>query len=132
MNNSVRELLDQVERVPDFYGTKLNDINDTNTFGDNALHVVCVWGDLEAVRLLVENGINIEQQGEGGYTPLKIAGDFEYTEIVDYLISQGANIDALDAEFEFDSEADLKHMKKLQNGIEELEQKIKSECEKNA
>ena len=132
MIKTVRELLNEVESVADFAGIKLNDINDTNSFGDNALHCVCIWGDIEAVKLLVENGINIEQKGEGGFTPLKVADDFGHREIVSYLITKGANIEALEAEFEFNPEANAQHMKKLQHGIEELETKIQTECVKNA
>lgn len=132
MNKDVRELLDRVECVPDFMGIELRDINDTNALGDNALHCVCVWGDIEAVKLLVENGVNIEQQGEGGFTPLKVADDFGQKEIVSYLISKGANTSALEADFKFNPEADAKHMERLQDGIDELEKKIDSECSKNA
>jgi ankyrin repeat protein len=131
MDRALRELLDQVSSVPDFIGVVLRDINDTNAFGDNALHCVCVWGDLEAAKLLVENGINIEQKGEGGFTPLKIADDFGHSEIVNYLISKGASVDALDAEFIFDREANARHLKSLQDGIEELNETIKVECDKN-
>ncbi|TBW43303.1 ankyrin repeat domain-containing protein [Marinobacter halodurans] len=113
MNDSVRDLLDQVESVPDFAGVKLRDINDTNGFGDNALHCVCVWGDIEAVKLLVENGINVEQRGEGGLTPLKVADEFGHKEIVSYLIAKGANPEALDAEFQYDSEAHSRHLAKV-------------------
>jgi len=128
MDMILRELLDKVASVPDFTGVDLLNINDTNSFGDNALHCVCVWGDLDAAKLLVENGINIEQQGEGGFTPLKIAADFGHKELVDYLISQGANVNALEAEFQFDREADIKHMKMLEDGIEKLEQQIDKNC----
>ena len=133
MEQNLRTLLDQVASVADFAGVDLNDINDTNSFGDNALHCVCVWGDLNAAKLLVENGINIEQKGEGGFTPLKVASDFGHNEIVEYLISKGANRKSLDAEFQFDPEADLMHMKKLKDSIEVLEKKIDEDCgDKNA
>ena len=132
MDKAVRELLTQVEDVADFSGIKLDDINDTNSFGDNALHCVCVWGDIQAAKLLVENGIDIEQKGEGGFTPLKVADDFGHREIVSYLISKGANKEALNAEFAFNPSANANHMKKLQEGIEELETKIQNECGKNA
>ena len=128
MNKLLRELLDKVESVADFSGIDLRDVNDTNSFGDNALHCVCVWGDLDSAKLLVENGINIEQKGEGGFTPLKVASDFGKKDIVNYLISKGADIKALDAEFQFDREADNRHMKMLKDGIEKLEQKIDQNC----
>ena len=132
MDRKVRELLDQVESLADFAGINLTDINDTNSFGDNALHCVCVWGDLSAAKLLVESGINIEQEGEGGFTPLKVASDFGHKEIVEYLISKGANKIAMDADFQFDPEADVKHINNLTDSISEIEQKIDDECGKSA
>ncbi|WHI46417.1 ankyrin repeat domain-containing protein [Microbulbifer sp. JMSA004] len=132
MDQLLRKILDDIQSVPDFSGTDLKDINDTNAFGDNALHCVCVWGDIDAAKLLVENGINIEQKGEGGFTPLKVADDFEHFEIVRYLISKGANVEALEAEFQFDREANSQHMSNLQESIKELEQKVKNECGKNS
>jgi ankyrin repeat protein len=132
MDKALRELLDRVGSVPDFTGVKFRDINDTNAFGDNALHCVCVWGDLAAAKLLIENGIDIEQKGEGGFTPLKVAEDFGQKEIVAYLISKGANTEALVAEFCFDPEENSRHIKRLQEGVVELEQKAKTECGKNA
>jgi len=132
MNTELRKLLDKVESVSDFSGIRLESINDTNCFGDNALHCVCVWGDLSAAKLLVENGIDIEQKGEGGFTPLKVAVDFGHDEIADYLIALGANTNAINAEFEFDPEANARHMSKLSDEIEQLEKKIESDCNKNA
>lgn len=128
MEKILQELLDNVASVPDFTGVDLLDINNTNSFGDNALHCVCVWGDLDAAKLLVENGVNIEQHGEGGFTPLKIASDFGHKELVYYLITQGADVNALEADFQFDREADIKHMNMLKDSIEELEQQIDKNC----
>jgi ankyrin repeat protein len=130
MNNEVRTLLNQVESVPDFFGTKLSDINDTNGFGDNALHCVCVWGELESAKLLVENGINLEQKGEGGYTPLKVASMYGHKDIVDYLLESGADKTSLKTEFVYDSEASSKHIQKLEKGVVELENEISSKCNK--
>jgi ankyrin repeat protein len=75
MNKDLIELLDKVASVPDFYGIEFKSINQTNALGDNALHCVCVWGDLDAAKLLVENGIEINQHGEGSFTPLNMALD---------------------------------------------------------
>ena len=128
MNESVRKILDKVQSVPDFAGVDLQHINDTNALGDNALHCVCVWGDLAAAKVLVENGINIEQRGEGGFTPLKVADDFGHSQIVQYLTSKGADTDALNAIFEFDRNANKKHMNRLDEEINVLEQEVREAC----
>ena len=132
MDRNLRSLLDQIENVPDFAGIRLKDINDTNAFGDNALHCVCVWGQLEAAKLLFENGINVDQKGEGGFTPLKVADEFGFQDIVNYLISVGADTQALHAEFQFDPEVNAKHMSNLQEEVIKLEKHIESHCDKNA
>ena len=128
MDKLVKELLDRVSSVPDFIGVGFTDINDRNAHGDNALHCVCVWGDLSAVKLLVENGIDIEQKGEGGFTPLKVADEFGHKDIVKYLISVGADVSSLNAEFRFDSEAESRHIECLKKGINDLENLIDTEC----
>lgn len=132
MNREVRELLDKVQDVPDFLGTDLRDINDKNAFGDNALHCVCVWGDIDAAKLLVENGINIDQKGEGGVTPLKMAHDFGFKDLVEYLISVGADMQSLHREFEYNLEADSKHISMLKEELKKTEKAIRVECDKNA
>ena len=64
LNEEVRRILNEVKRAPDFSYVEFDSINATNAFGDNALHCLCVCGDLESVKVLVENGININQPGE--------------------------------------------------------------------
>jgi hypothetical protein len=89
MNKSVIELLGQVKSTADFGYVTFDSINATNELGDNALHCVCVWGDMDAAKLLVENGIDVNQEGEFGFTPLRIAVDFGYLEIAEYLRISG-------------------------------------------
>jgi ankyrin repeat protein len=117
----VRELLEKVGSVPDFCGVNFNSINATNALGDNALHCVCVWGDLAATKLLVEHGIDIHQRGEFGFTPLRVAVDFGYSEIAAFLISSGADPAAIDAPEVFDARANAAHLGNLQAQIESLE-----------
>jgi ankyrin repeat protein len=91
MKQEVRKLLDQVKDTADFGYVEFNDINATNEMGDNALHCVIVWGDYESAKLLIENGININQSGEHGYTPLHQACSLGHTELVTLLLKHGAN-----------------------------------------
>ena len=48
-------------------------------------------GNLEVVQLLISQGANIESQTKEGATPLYIASEQGYKNIVKYLISHGAN-----------------------------------------
>ncbi len=128
MNKDLIELLEKVASVPDFYGIEFKSINETNALGDNALHCICVWGDLEAAKLLVENGIEINQLGEGSLAPLNMALNFGHTELADYLISQGADTSLIGAEFKFDSEKNKKHLQSMSEEIEKLEEQVKNNC----
>jgi len=101
-------------------------INDPNALGDNALHCVCVWGDIEAVKLLVENGINLHQRGEFGFTPLRVAAEFGRATIVEYLLEAGADPAALDSPEIFGGDAHVKHLKSLRDQIKRLEDQVAS------
>ena len=129
MNKELKLLLEKVGSVPDFMGVEFSTVNDTNAFGDNALHCVCVWGDIDAAKLLIDNGIYINQQGEGGLTPLNIADEFNHFKLVNYLIDNGADESVLGAEFKYDDEKNRQHMENLQKGIDGLEGEIKNKCD---
>ena len=51
-------------------------------------------GDLEKVKLLIENGANIEVKDNNGDTALILASYYRRLEIVKYLVEKGANINA--------------------------------------
>jgi len=91
MNDKIQDLLRSVQNTPDFGYVDFHSINDTNALGDNALHCVCSWGDMDAARMLVENGINFNQRGELGFTPLNVAMVFGHQSLADYLLAQGAD-----------------------------------------
>ena len=124
MKAQVRDLLDKVQSTADFGSVPFESINDTNALGDNALHCVCIWGDLEAAKLLVENGINLHQKGEFGFTPLRVAADFEHPLIVEYLLAAGADPSSLDAPEVFDRDANARHMNSLREQIRQLEDEV--------
>lgn len=128
MNRDLTELLEKIKGVPDFYGVQFDSVNDTNALGDNALHCVCVWGDINAAKLLIEQGINIDQPGEGGFTPLNLALDFGHQELASYLISAGADTSVIGAEFKYDREKDKKHLQGMAAEIKALEAKLNNTC----
>ena len=128
MNPEVAKLLARVKSTVDFSYVSFETIDTTNALGDNALHCVCVWGDLGAVKLLVENGIEINQRGDLGHTPLRVAVDFGFQEIADYLIAHGADRSALDAEEIFDSKGHALHVQRLGDEINALERFIDEHC----
>ena len=55
------------------------------------LHFACKKGNLKIVKILLENGSNINHQDEIGQTPLYFATYFEFIDIVEELLEKGAN-----------------------------------------
>jgi len=92
MKKELRALLDKIASTASFSGVDSSDVNATNSDGDNGLHCVVGWGDLEAAKLLVAAGVEVNQFGDLGFTPLHLAcmkGDFA---LVEFLISSGADL----------------------------------------
>lgn len=124
MNDRVQDLLHSVQSTPDFGYVDFQSINDTNALGDNALHCVCSWGDLDAAKLLVENGIDLNQRGELGFTPLNVALVFGHHDLADFLLARGADPKALEAEPYFDRERQTRHVQCLTEHLRELEHQL--------
>merc|ERR1719464_155205 len=59
--------------------------------GKNVLHMSCLFGDLQGVKMLVEGdfGMNINEETSYGVTPLGVAKMQRNNDIVAYLASQG-------------------------------------------
>ncbi|HRJ71454.1 MAG TPA: ankyrin repeat domain-containing protein [Terrimicrobiaceae bacterium] len=91
MKPEVRAILDRVRDTADFGYVAFADVNDTNEFGDNALHCLAVWDDWESAKVLIAAGIRIDQRGEHGYTPLHQAAAFGHTGFVKLLLDAGAD-----------------------------------------
>ena len=87
---SLADLFKKVESVPDFSGHVIDSVNYRNGYGDTPLHIVSVWGDTEAITLLVGNGADINAKGEAGYTPLHFAAEQNRPEAIKLLLSLGA------------------------------------------
>ena len=70
------------------------DINQTNAHGETALTLAAWRGNLEAARWLVERGARINVPARQ-WSPLHYAALAGQTPLVDYLIAEGADINAL-------------------------------------
>jgi ankyrin repeat protein len=92
MNQQLRDLLDRVASTADFFEVDFTDVNATNSMGDNALHCVAIWGDLEAAKLLIEAGVNVNQFGDLGFTPLHVACMRGHIDLVQLLVAHSADL----------------------------------------
>ena len=68
-------------------------INSKNSRDCSALFVACEKGNLELVRLLIDNGANVNDVCVYGNTPLHVASEKANPQIVKYLIEHGAVLD---------------------------------------
>jgi ankyrin repeat protein len=95
MTQQLQHFLEKVKGLPMFEESDFSDINAVTCEGENALHVAVCWGDIEAVRLLLDAGINVNQPGDLGHTPLHEACMRGSLEIVKLLVENGADLFAL-------------------------------------
>ncbi|XP_057653993.1 histone-lysine N-methyltransferase EHMT1 [Diorhabda carinulata] len=80
-----------------------SDITLKGTDGMTALHVSSKCGNLQACKILLETGASIKNyinsQDDGGWTPLVWACENGFSEITDFLISEGADPKLRDVEY---------------------------------
>jgi len=87
---TVADILEQVATVADFSEVVVTDANTKGLFNSYPLHVAALWGDCEAISLLVAAGARINQRGEHGFTPLMEAVAQGHIDAVKLLVSLGA------------------------------------------
>ena len=65
--------------------------------GDSSLMEAAIRGDLEAAKLLIEHGAEVNAADHRGYTPLLLAAqhDRDALELVQFLLEHGADVDAV-------------------------------------
>ena len=88
---NLKEILKNVKSTPDYCYVEFEDVNDSNLLGNNALHCVVTWGEIELVETLLKNGVDVNKQGELGFTPLHCAIEHKHHEIVELLLQHGAD-----------------------------------------
>lgn len=70
-------------------------VNAKNEKGSTPLHLASFKGHLEAAKLLLEKGADIEAVNGGGFTPLQLAAYGGHRDVVEFLIDKGSNINAI-------------------------------------
>jgi hypothetical protein len=95
MKAELERIFTQLHDTVDFEDVDFSDINACSLVGDNALHCVVGWGDLDAAKILINAGIDINKAGDLGYTPLHIACMKGNLEMVKLLVGSGAELFAL-------------------------------------
>jgi len=68
------------------------DINHVNQDGVTALMFACLFGPLEIVKMLVQNGADVHHTDRYGFTPLLLAIASDQRSIIGFLLQKGADI----------------------------------------
>ena len=87
---TLQQVFDDINRADVFYGVEVNSVTVERGSGDTPLHIVSNWGDVDAIRVLVANGADIDKRGEDGFTALHVAAEQNRLEAVKCLVSLGA------------------------------------------
>lgn len=72
---------------------KGHDANDTSDYGKTALYIAAAR-DLETAKVLIKYGANVNKEDYRGITPIMMAAEKGYSDIVELLVASDANINA--------------------------------------
>jgi uncharacterized protein len=96
MNPNLEKVLAKIRaaQLTEFVGmdAKLKDPNEKGLFGTTPLHIVAIWGDIEAARVLLDAGAEIDVPAEEDCTALHEAINQGHFEMVEFLVSRGADL----------------------------------------
>lgn len=83
------KLLKEYNQLTEYLGIELTDVNQKSNFGDYPIHIASVRGDMNEMKILLDNGANINAIGEHGYTALHNAVEQGHIKMVEFLLNQG-------------------------------------------
>ena len=93
---TLREVLELINSCGDWFEMPATSANQQGAYADYPLHKVAHWGDVEAARVLLDNGADIDAVGEDEETPLLRAILGRKTEMIKFLLSRGADLNPKD------------------------------------
>lgn len=114
-DEKIRDILKRYNGVPDMIGVKPFGIHARTPYGDSLLHLASIAGDLEAISFLIASGVDVNDPGNSGMTPLHYAVQQDQLHAAELLLKLGADPYYTDeaGETPLDWATDLKHIKLL-------------------
>jgi ankyrin repeat protein len=88
---NANDVLLKMQDIVEFGNQKLESVNQRGIFGNTPLAVASGWGDLEAVRLLIGAGADVNAKVEDNDTALHRAVSFQHKDVIELLLSSGAS-----------------------------------------
>jgi ankyrin repeat protein len=88
---NINEIFKAVGSTAEFLFEGVSDLHQRGCFGDTPLHIVCSWGDVDAVDTLIQAGADVNARGEQGQTPLFAAVMGKSAEVVKHLLDASAD-----------------------------------------
>lgn len=103
MNEELIELFKRYNNHPSFlFEEKIISVNQTGLMGETLLNLAVISQSPKDVRLLLENGADVNAKGELEFTPIQNACIYGNLDIIDMLIKFGADVSAKN-EFGYDA-----------------------------
>ena len=87
---TLEQILAEVDKADVFSGVKVDSVRSESLSGETALHIYAKWGDAEAIRILVANGVDIDKRGEDDNTALHYAAMLGHLSATQCLVELGA------------------------------------------
>src|SRR5258706_14216028 len=87
---TLSQVLSAVAEANAHLGATIDSVTAERFDGETALHMCAKWGDAEGIRVLVENGADINKRGEDRNTPLHYAAMLGHLAAAQCLVALGA------------------------------------------
>lgn len=103
MNNSLKNLFFKYQDFPSFLNhSPITSVHDLGSMGETLLNLAVNSQSKKDVILLIENGANVNQQGELNFTPIQNACLHGNLDIIEILLKNGAKTN-IKNEFGYDA-----------------------------
>ena len=93
---SLADVFAQIRETIEFDDIDLVDTNQRSRSDEYPINIAAHWGDIDAMRILLAHGADINALGERGMTPLINTTYKNDIDAVAFVLEQGGNINALD------------------------------------